>query len=53
MAGAKEKGPVVVDANEAALKEFEAGLSRSIEQYKAGKVKTFEDKDEFLKSLTE
>ena len=38
MAGAKEKCPVVTDANEAALKDFEAGLSRSIKQYKAGKV---------------
>jgi hypothetical protein len=53
MPGAKEKGPTVTDANEAALKEFEAGLARSIKQYKAGKVATFEDKDEFLKSLTE
>ncbi len=52
MAGAKEKA-VIEDANEAALREFEAGLARSIKQYKAGVVETFDDKDEFIKTLVE
>lgn len=50
MAGAKEK-IVIQDANEAALQEFEAGLARSISQYKAGFVKTFKTKEEFLNHL--
>lgn len=50
MAGVKEKA-VSLDANEAALKEFEAGLARSIKQYKAGLVKTFKTKEEFLNHL--
>jgi len=52
MAGAEEKA-VSQDANEVALKKFEDGLVRSIEQYKAGKVEVFKEKDEFLRSLTE
>ncbi len=52
MAGVEEKA-VTQDANETALKEFEAGLARSIKQYKAGQVETFEDKDEFLRTLVE
>ena len=50
MAGITEKA-VSQDANEAALQEFEAGLARSIKQYKAGLVKTFKTKDEFLNHL--
>ncbi len=50
MAGVKEKA-VIKDANEAALQEFEAGLARSIGQYKAGLVKTFKTKEEFLDHL--
>ena len=50
MAGATEKA-VSQDANEAALQEFEAGLARSIKQYKAGLVKTFKTKEEFLTLL--
>ena len=50
MAGATEKA-VIQDANEAALKEFEAGLRRSIMQYKAGLAKTFKTKEEFLDYL--
>jgi len=52
MAEATEKA-VSVDANEAALQKFEAGLARSIKQYKAGEVETFDDKDEFLRTLVE
>ncbi len=50
MAGAKEKA-VVQDANEAALREFEAGVRRSIKQADAGLVKTFKTKEEFLNHL--
>jgi hypothetical protein len=50
MAEAKEKA-VSVDANEAALQKFEAGLARSIKQYKSGQVETFEDKAAFLAHL--
>lgn len=50
MAGATEEA-VIQDANEAALKEFEEGLARSIKQYKAGLVKTFKTKEEFLNHL--
>ena len=42
---------VIQDANEAALQEFEAGLSRSISQYQAGLVKTFKTKEDFLDHL--
>jgi hypothetical protein len=52
MAGASEK-IVIQDANEVALKKFEAGLARSIKQYKAGKVEAFDDKDEFIRTLIE
>ena len=44
---------VVSDANEAALQEFEAGLARSIKQYKAGEVEAFDDKEEFIRTLIE
>ena len=50
MAGASEE-VVVQDANEAALREFEEGLARSIKQYKAGLAKTFKTKEEFLDHL--
>jgi len=50
MAGATEKA-VIQDANEVALQEFEAGLARSIKQYKAGLVKTFKTKEEFINHL--
>ncbi len=50
MAGALKKAEVQ-DADEAALREFEAGLARSIDQYKAGLVKTFKTKEEFLDHL--
>ncbi len=50
MAGAEDKA-VAVDANEAALQEFEAGVRRSIKQADAGLVKTFKTKEEFLKHL--
>ncbi len=50
MAGATEEA-VILDANEAALQEFEEGLARSIKQYKAGLVKTFKTKEEFLNHL--
>jgi hypothetical protein len=50
MAGASEDA-VIQDANEAALKEFEAGLARSIKQYKAGDVEAFDDKEEFIRTL--
>jgi hypothetical protein len=50
MAGAEDQA-ITEDANEATLKEFEAGLARSIKQYKAGLVKTFKTKEEFLDHL--
>jgi hypothetical protein len=50
MAGAREE-VVIQDANEEALKEFEAGLARSIKQYKAGEVRSFKTKEEFLDHL--
>ncbi len=52
MSGVEEK-VVIQDAKENALKEFEACLARSIKQYKTGQVETFEDKDEFLRTLVE
>jgi len=52
MAGTKDQ-TFIEDPNEAALQKFEAGLARSIKQYKAGEVETFDDKDEFLRSLVE
>lgn len=50
MAGASEKA-AIQDANEAALKEFEKGVRRSIMQADAGLVKTFKTKEEFLNHL--
>jgi hypothetical protein len=50
MAGATSKA-VIEDANEAALRKFEEGLARSISQYKAGLVKSFKTKEEFLDHL--
>jgi hypothetical protein len=50
MAVAKEKA-IIQDSNKAALQEFGAGLARSISQYKAGLVKTFKTKEEFLEHL--
>jgi len=50
MSGATEEA-VIKDANEAALREFEESLARSIKQYKAGLVKTFETKEELLSHL--
>jgi hypothetical protein len=52
ISGVEEK-VIIQDANETALKEFEAGLARAIKQYKTGQVETFEDKDEFLRTLVE
>jgi hypothetical protein len=52
MAGAEDQ-VITQDANEAALKEFEAGLARSIKQYKAGEVEAFDDKEEFIRTLIE
>jgi hypothetical protein len=52
MSGVEEK-VIIQDANEIALKEFEACLARAIKQYKIGEVETFEDKDEFLRTLVE
>ncbi len=40
-----------MDANEAALKEFEDGMRRSIKQADAGLVGTFKSKEEFLNRL--
>jgi hypothetical protein len=50
MAGAKYK-TIIQDPNEAALKEFEDGVRRSIRQADAGLVKTFKTKEEFLNHL--
>jgi len=50
MAGATKKA-AIQDADDAALQEFEAGLARSISQYKAGMVKSFKTKEEFLDHL--
>ncbi len=55
MAGAKEK-TVAVDANEAALKNYEEGVRRSIKQADAGLVQSglvqsFKTKEEFLNHL--
>ena len=50
MAGASKKA-VMKDANEAELQEFNAGLAKSISQYKAGLAKTFKTKEEFLDHL--
>jgi len=50
MAGASEN-VVIQDANEAALKEFEDGVRRSIKQADAGLLKTFKTKEEFLNHL--
>jgi hypothetical protein len=44
---------IIQDANETALKEFEADLARAVKQYKSGQVEIFEDKDEFLRTLVE
>jgi hypothetical protein len=37
--------------DDAAREEFKTGLIRSIKQYNAGLVKTFEDVDDFLNDL--
>jgi hypothetical protein len=50
MAGAEEK-VVIQGANDAALKEFEAGVRRSIKQANEGLGKTFKSKEEFLNHL--
>jgi len=50
MAGAKVK-TVAIDANEAALKDFEEGVRRSIMQADAGLVRSFKTKEEFLNHL--
>ena len=47
MAGASEN-VAIQDANEAAVKEFGAGVRRNIKQADAGLVKTFKTKEEFL-----
>jgi len=50
---ASVKAPPMTNSDEAALHKFEEGLKKSIKQYKAGSVETFEDKDEFIKTLVE
>ena len=50
MAGATEKA-IIQDAKETALKEFEAGVRRSIKHADEGLVKTFKTKEEFLDHL--
>ncbi len=50
MAGAEER-TVAVDANEAALKNYEEGVRRSIKQADAGLVQSFKTKEEFLDHL--
>lgn len=50
MAGATKEA-VIEDANEAALREFEAGVRRSIKQADAGLVSTFKTKEEFMNHL--
>jgi len=50
MAGAKEKA-ALQNANEAALRDFEEGVRRSIEQADAGLVKTFKTPQELLDYL--
>lgn len=50
MAGTKEK-TVLQDAKEAALRDFEEGVRRSIEQADAGLVKTFKTPEELLNYL--
>ncbi len=50
MAGAEEK-TVAVDANKAALKDYEEGVRRSIKQADAGLVQSFKTKEEFLNHL--
>jgi hypothetical protein len=50
MAGATKKA-VAQDTNEAALKEFEEGVRRSIKQADAGLIRTFKTKEEFLSHL--
>lgn len=47
------KSPPETSSEEAALRKFETGLPKSIKQYEAGQVETFEDKDEFLRTLVE
>jgi hypothetical protein len=50
MAGVKEKA-VSLDANEAAVKEFEEGVRRSIKQANTGLVKSFKTEEAFLDHL--
>ena len=50
---ASMKAPPKTSSDEAALHRFEEGLKKSIKQYKAAKVETFEDKDKFLRTLVE
>ena len=40
-----------IPAEETAMKEFKAGLVRSLKQYNTGYVKTFDDIDAFLDDL--
>jgi hypothetical protein len=40
-----------IPAEETAMKEFKAGLVRSLKQYNAAYAKTFDDIDEFLDDL--
>ena len=50
MAGAT-RDTVIEDANEAALKELEAGVRRSIKQANSGLVSTLKTKEEFSNHL--
>lgn len=53
MAGIKVRpaSPGHVDEKEARVAEFEDGVRRSIEQYKAGQVQMFDDKAKFMNHL--
>jgi hypothetical protein len=51
---AREESPIMIAGitkEEAALVEFKAGVVRSMEQYNAGLVKTFDNIDDFLADL--
>jgi len=41
----------MISANTSALEEFKVGMVRSMKQYNAGLVKTFDNVDDFLADL--
>lgn len=49
--GEKKKLMIPNISEETVLEEFKAGVVRSMKQYNAGLVKTFDDIDEFLDDL--